>query len=81
MIEERPAHELVTIRGPVVSKTSDIDLNEYRTVSIAAQGIGIWNASFDVTPASLITAIVTEKGVVVKDNGQDVYDLSRLSQL
>jgi methylthioribose-1-phosphate isomerase len=81
VIEERPAHELVTVRGPIVSKTSDIDLNEYRTVSIAAQGIGVWNASFDVTPASLITAIVTEKGVVVKNNGQDVYDLSKLSQL
>lgn len=48
-------------------------------MSTAAQGIGVWNASFDVTPASLITAIVTEKGVVVKDDGENVYDLSSLS--
>ena len=31
---------------------------------IAAQGAEAWNPSFDVTPAELIDAIVTEKGVV-----------------
>lgn len=35
---------------------------------------GVYNPSFDVTPAELITAIVTEKGVAVKENG--VFDLS-----
>lgn len=35
---------------------------------------GIYNPSFDVTPAELITAIVTEKGVAVK--GRDgTFDL------
>ena len=32
---------------------------------IAAQGAGAWNPVFDVTPASLVDAIVTEKGVVL----------------
>jgi methylthioribose-1-phosphate isomerase len=77
-IEERPANELVTIRGPVVDKLGDKILEDARTVSIAADGIGVWNASFDVTPASLITGIVTEKGVVVKDKGKEEYDLSNL---
>lgn len=31
---------------------------------IAPDGIKAWNPAFDVTPASLITAIVTDKGVV-----------------
>lgn len=31
---------------------------------IAPQGVEAWNPSFDVTPAELIDAIVTEKGVV-----------------
>ena len=31
---------------------------------LAAQGAEAWNPSFDVTPAELIDAIVTEKGVV-----------------
>lgn len=37
---------------------------------------GIYNPSFDVTPAELISAIVTEKGVAVKKDGQNVFDLS-----
>jgi methylthioribose-1-phosphate isomerase len=37
---------------------------------------GIYNPSFDVTPAELITAIVTEKGVAVKKDGEDFFDLT-----
>ena len=33
---------------------------------LAAPGIGAWNPSFDVTPAELITGIVTEHGVISK---------------
>lgn len=35
-----------------------------KTVQIAPEGISIRNPSFDVTPASKVAAIVTEKGVV-----------------
>ena len=59
----------------MVDKLGEKNLDDVRTVSIAADGIGVWNASFDVTPASLITGIVTEKGVFVKDKGKDEYDL------
>ena len=76
-IEERPANELTTIRGPVVQKGSEIDVNNASTVSIAAEGVGVWNAAFDITPASLISGIVTEKGVVVKRDGELEYDLSK----
>jgi methylthioribose-1-phosphate isomerase len=31
---------------------------------IAPQGISVWNPAFDVTPAELITAIITERGVI-----------------
>lgn len=37
---------------------------------------GIYNPSFDVTPAELITAIVTEKGVAVKKDGESIFDMS-----
>ncbi|PSN42191.1 Methylthioribose-1-phosphate isomerase [Blattella germanica] len=47
VIEERPEREMSHI-------------GEYR---IAAPGIGCWNPAFDITSASLITAIITEKGV------------------
>ncbi|XP_068631496.1 methylthioribose-1-phosphate isomerase [Battus philenor] len=46
-IEERPEREMTHV-------------GEFR---IAAPGISCWNPSFDVTPSSLITGIITEKGV------------------
>jgi len=65
----------------VVSKGLDFDIENIHTVSIAADGIGVWNAAFDVTPASLITGIVTEKGVITKDGGEEEYDLQKALQL
>jgi methylthioribose-1-phosphate isomerase len=47
-IETRPPAELLELDG----------------VPIAAPGAGAWNPVFDVTPAELIDAIVTERGVV-----------------
>ncbi|MFT0761990.1 S-methyl-5-thioribose-1-phosphate isomerase [Actinomyces sp. F1_1611] len=47
-IEERPAEEVLTIGG----------------VSLAAEGAQAFNPAFDVTPHELISAIVTENGVV-----------------
>jgi methylthioribose-1-phosphate isomerase len=47
-IEERDPGELLGVAGS-------------RTV---AEGIRAWNPVFDVTPASLIDAIVTERGIV-----------------
>ncbi|XP_012225906.2 methylthioribose-1-phosphate isomerase [Linepithema humile] len=47
IIEERPEREMTHI-------------NDQR---VAADGIKCWNPAFDVTPASLITAIITETGV------------------
>lgn len=37
---------------------------------------GVYNPSFDVTPAELIAAIVTEKGVAVKREGQTAFNLT-----
>ncbi len=49
-IEQRPESEVLSLAGQPV----------------AAEGAAAWNPSFDVTPAELIDAIVTEKGVVLK---------------
>jgi methylthioribose-1-phosphate isomerase len=48
VIEERKAEEVLTFRG----------------VSIAPPGTQVRNPAFDVTPAELISGIVTEEGVV-----------------
>jgi len=47
-IEERAADEVLAVAGQ----------------RVADPRAGAWNPVFDVTPAELITAIVTEKGVV-----------------
>lgn len=48
-IEQRPTEEVLCFNG----------------LQVAASGAEGWNPSFDVTPAALVDAIVTEKGVVL----------------
>ena len=66
VVEQRPAEEMTTIAG----------------TRIAPEGIDVWNPSFDVTPAALVTGgIVTELGTIQKGNN-DMFDLAaRLSAL
>jgi len=47
-IEQRAAGELLTLGGQ----------------SVAALGAEVWNPSFDVTPAELVDALVTERGII-----------------
>ena len=68
IIEERPKSEVTSIRGPVVTGDS-VNVAKVELVSIAAQGIDVWNPAFDVTPAALIDGVITEVGVVEKDTG------------
>eukprot|EP01098_Paradermamoeba_levis_P001993 TRINITY_DN122_c0_g2_i1.p1 TRINITY_DN122_c0_g2~~TRINITY_DN122_c0_g2_i1.p1 ORF type:complete len:371 (+),score=124.60 TRINITY_DN122_c0_g2_i1:66-1178(+) len=58
-IEERPAKELTHVHG----------------IPLAADGIGVWNPSFDVTPAALIEAIITDVGVIYKDEKTQAFDV------
>lgn len=49
-IEDRPSSEVLQLAGK----------------QVAAEGAKAWNPSFDVTPAGLVDAIVTERGVVLQ---------------
>jgi len=51
-IEARPEREILEFWG------------EFGSARVAPEGARAWNPAFDVTPAELIDAIVTEKGVV-----------------
>jgi len=64
-IEERPGKEMTMMKGPRFDGV-DVDLGHVESVSIAANGIDVWNPAFDVTPAALIDGIITEIGVVEK---------------
>ena len=46
------------------------ELLEYGGSRIVAEGVDAWNPVFDVTPASLIDAIVTERGVVERPDAE-----------
>ncbi|KAK7940753.1 S-methyl-5-thioribose-1-phosphate isomerase [Apiospora aurea] len=65
-IEERKPEELTQISGAVVGADGKVDASKSARVATADQTIGVWNPAFDVTPAELIDAIVTERGVVTK---------------
>lgn len=58
-IEERIAEEVTHISG----------------VSIAPEGIDVYNPAFDVTPAENITGIITEKGIVAKPYKENILKL------
>jgi methylthioribose-1-phosphate isomerase len=57
-IEERPAQEVTGWRGHPA----------------APRGIGVWNPAFDVTPAGLITAIVTDRGILAPRDVARAFD-------
>ena len=64
-IEERAAEEVTCVHGFEVNPEGhQISDKHPITISMAAEGIGVWNPAFDVTPAELIDGIVTEVGVV-----------------
>lgn len=74
VIEERPGKEVTLVKGPRFDGI-DLDLSQSEVVSIAANGIDVWNPAFDVTPAELIDGIITEVGVVEK-NADGNFDLT-----
>ncbi|KAI9663546.1 MAG: S-methyl-5-thioribose-1-phosphate isomerase [Alyxoria varia] len=66
-IEQRAPEEMTRVSGPRVLDGANLELGEpATTVQVAADGIDVWNPGFDITPANLISAIITEKGVIPK---------------
>ncbi|EJD02759.1 eukaryotic translation initiation factor 2B [Fomitiporia mediterranea MF3/22] len=76
-IEQRPWLEACLVRGAIYP-TPETGKAEQAVVMLTPPGLeekNVYNPSFDVTPAELISAIVTEKGVAVRqENG--AFDLS-----
>jgi methylthioribose-1-phosphate isomerase len=48
------------------------EVTGYRDTQWAAKGVSVRNPSFDVTPAELVTAIITEKGIIHRPNIKNV---------
>lgn len=73
-IEQRPPIEACLVRG--IEYPDDGRAKQVQVMFTPPGLDGIYNPSFDVTPAELVTAIVTEKGVAVKAEGESVFDLT-----
>ena len=59
---------------PIEERSQD-ELLSYGGEPLAAPGVGAWNPVFDVTPASLVDALVTERGVVLAPNAEKLVRL------
>jgi methylthioribose-1-phosphate isomerase len=62
IIEERCCSEVTHLHG----------------ICLAPEGMSAFNPAFDITPAKLISAIITEKGVIQRPDGQKIMDLFNL---
>ncbi|MDN0197217.1 S-methyl-5-thioribose-1-phosphate isomerase [Streptomyces sp. S.PNR 29] len=58
-VEQRPGHEVTEVTAPQVQVTG-----AGGGIPVAPLGTQAYNPAFDVTPPELVTAIVTEEGVV-----------------
>lgn len=56
--------KLQTGRDIPIEERASAEVTGFRDTQWAAAGVQVRNPSFDVTPAELVTAIITEKGVV-----------------
>lgn len=51
------------------------EVTGYRDYQWAAQGVSVRNPSFDVTPAELVSALITEKAVIHSPNKKNLSEL------
>lgn len=59
-IEQRSGEEITTLTGKDIS-------GEMRTVFLADQDTRATNYSFDITPARLVTSLITERGIIAPE--------------
>ncbi|WVF73180.1 methylthioribose-1-phosphate isomerase [Kwoniella sp. CBS 6097] len=79
-IEHRPSVEATQVRG------LNTETGKLSVVRITPEGVGegdkpwqrVYNPSFDVTPAELISCVVTEKGVAERKEGEKSIDVASI---
>jgi len=59
---------------PIEERSVD-EVKGFRDTHWAAEGVKIRNPSFDVTPAELVTGLITEKGVVLQPDAEKLRKL------
>ncbi|MEU6813000.1 S-methyl-5-thioribose-1-phosphate isomerase [Streptomyces sp. NPDC046831] len=74
-VEERPGYEVTEILAPQVPVTGAAG-----GIPLAPLGTQAYNPAFDVTPPELVTAIVTEEGVVSPVTAEGLAELTARSR-
>ncbi|NLU76705.1 S-methyl-5-thioribose-1-phosphate isomerase [Streptomyces sp. HNM0575] len=78
VVEQRPAEEVTHISGPVPESYSPYHpevRGERGGVPVAPTGADAYNPAFDVTPPELVTAVVTDRGVISPVTSETVAGL------
>ena len=58
---------------PIEERESN-EVTGFRENQWAAKGVKVRNPSFDVTPAELVTALITEKGIIYNPNKDNLFN-------
>lgn len=74
-IEFRPAREMLTASGQLIDPPPSSSDSPLRATIKLTPDFHVWNPSFDVTPAHLITAIVSDHRVFCRDPGASFFVL------
>jgi len=64
-------------RSIPIEERSTSEVTGFRDYQWAPQGVAVRNPAFDVTPAELVTALITERGVVHRPDRQKIAALLR----
>lgn len=67
--------DMVSGAGIPIEEREGTEVREIRGIPLAPTGVDVFNPVFDVTPASLIDAIVTEKGAVLNPDAESMKAL------
>jgi methylthioribose-1-phosphate isomerase len=65
---------------PIEERSPD-EVAEFGGKRIAPKGVDVYNPAFDVTPAELVTAIITERGIAYPPFGESLAALKRADRL
>jgi methylthioribose-1-phosphate isomerase len=58
-----------------IEERAAAEVTGFRDCQWAAQGVQVRNPAFDITPAELVTALITEKGLVEQPNRENIAGL------
>jgi methylthioribose-1-phosphate isomerase len=79
VVAPESTRDLATATGDeiVVEERAAVEITHVGGVATAPERTAVFNPAFDVTPPELITAVITENGVVPGANHEQIADIAR----